>query len=281
MKKFEELTFSDHYMFEKVLQNKDICKELLERLLKIKIERLEYPEIEKTISPYYETRGVRLDVYVKDSDKVFDIELQNFTDLLGLRTRYYQSMIDADNLIKGEHYSDLPQSFIIFICTQDPFKQDLPIYTFQNRCNENTDILLEDKTTKKFFNANSYNKEEDVEIKAFLEYICKQEPVDNFTDKISTIIDNIKQQETNKREYESMNIHDQDTFRRGKQEGLQEGLEQGVRQGVQQGIQQGKQEGAHEKALETARKFLAMGLSFEQVAEGTGLSLETVEQLEK
>ena len=115
MKKFEELTFSDHYMFEKVLQNKDICKELLERLLKIKIERLEYPEIEKTISPYYETRGVRLDVYVKDSDKVFDIELQNFTDLLGLRTRYYQSMIDADNLIKGEHYSDLPQSFIIFI----------------------------------------------------------------------------------------------------------------------------------------------------------------------
>jgi len=255
MKKFEELTFSDHYMFEKVLQNKDICKELLERLLKIKIERLEYPEIEKTISPYYETRGVRLDVYVKDSDKVFDIELQNFTDLLGLRTRYYQSMIDADNLIKGEHYSDLPQSFIIFICTQDPFKQDLPIYTFQNRCNENTNIVLEDKTTKKFFNANSYNKEEDVEIKAFLEYICKQEPVDNFTDKISTIIDNIKQQETNKREYESMNIHDQDTFRRG------------------------KQEGAHEKALETARKFLAMGLSFEQVAEGTGLSLETVQKL--
>ena len=32
MKKFEDLTFTDHYMFEKVLQNKDICKELLERL---------------------------------------------------------------------------------------------------------------------------------------------------------------------------------------------------------------------------------------------------------
>ena len=257
MKKFEELTFSDHYMFEKVLQNKDICKELLERLLKIKIERLEYPEIEKTISPYYETRGVRLDVYVKDSDKVFDIELQNFTDLLGLRTRYYQSMIDADNLIKGEHYSDLPQSFIIFICTQDPFKQDLPIYTFQNRCNENTDILLEDKTIKKFFNANSYNKEEDVEIKAFLEYICKQEPVDAFTKEIHSLVHKIKLQEQNKKEYETMNIHDQDTFYRGKKEGIQE------------------------KAIETARKFLAMGLTFEQVAEGTSLPLETVEELAK
>ena len=69
MKKFEDLTFADHYMFEKVLQNKEICKELLERLLKIKIERLEYPEIEKEISPYYESKGVRLDVYVKDTEK--------------------------------------------------------------------------------------------------------------------------------------------------------------------------------------------------------------------
>ena len=48
--------------------------------MKIKIEKLDYPEMEKTISPYYETRGVRLDVYIKDSNKVFDIELQNSTD---------------------------------------------------------------------------------------------------------------------------------------------------------------------------------------------------------
>ena len=81
MKKFQDLTFSDHYMFEKVLQNKDICKQLLERLLKIQIEKLEFPELEKEISPYYETRGVRLDVYIKDSDQVFDIELQNYSDL--------------------------------------------------------------------------------------------------------------------------------------------------------------------------------------------------------
>ena len=118
-KKFEDLTFSDHYMFEKVLQNEEICKELLERLLKIKIDYLVYPEIEKTISPYYETKGVRLDVYVKDSDKVFDIELQNALDMdLPFRTRYYQSMVDTDSLLKGEHYSKLPKSFVIlFVLT--------------------------------------------------------------------------------------------------------------------------------------------------------------------
>jgi hypothetical protein len=124
MKKFEDLTFTDHYMFEKVLKNPEICKELLERLLKIQIERLEYPEVEKTISPYYETKGVRLDVYVKDNNKVFDIELQNSTDSnLGLRTRYYQSMLDTDNLLKGQHYTELPDSYIVFICKNAPFER--------------------------------------------------------------------------------------------------------------------------------------------------------------
>ena len=42
-------------------------------------------------------------LYLKDSDKVFDIELQNAIDFdLPFRTRYYQSMIDTDNLLKGE-----------------------------------------------------------------------------------------------------------------------------------------------------------------------------------
>ena len=45
--------------------------------LKNQIEKLEYPELQKSISTYYESKGVRLDVYVKDSDKVFDIEIQN------------------------------------------------------------------------------------------------------------------------------------------------------------------------------------------------------------
>ena len=70
-----------------------------------------------------------------------------------------------------------------------------------------------------------------------------------------------------------MQIHDQDTFYRVKKEGIQEGIQQGIQQGLQQGIQDTK--------IETARKLLAMGLTFEQVAEGTGLPLETVEKIAK
>ena len=279
-KKFDDLTFADHYIFEKVLQNSEICQELLERLLKIKIDHIEYPEIEKTISPYYETKGVRLDVYVKDSDKIFDIELQNaLDDDLPLRTRFYQSMIDSDNLLKGQDYSELPSSFIIFICKYDHFKLNLPIYTFKNRCEENLSLLLNDKTIKIMYNSTAYKNEKDMEISAFLEYICNQKTVDDFTSKIDSFVQKIKQQEVNRKEYQAMNLHDRDNFMRGKKEGLVQGYASGVSQGISQGLQQGLQQGAHEKAIETAKNFLKIGIPIEQIAQGTGLSVDEIKKL--
>ena len=278
MKKFEDLTFTDHYMFEKVLKNPEICKELLERLLKIQIERLEYPEVEKTISPYYETKGVRLDVYVKDNNKVFDIELQNSTDLnLGLRTRYYQSMLDTDNLLKGQHYTELPDSYIVFIFFYDPFEKELPIYTFQTVCIENSNLTIKDNAIKKIFNAKAYNKEEDVAIKSFLQYINNNKTVDDFTQRLDSFVEKIKQEEVNRKEYQSMNIHDQDTFLRGKNEGYEAGIQQGMQQGIQQGMQQGMQQ----KAIETAKNMLEMKLTLKQIFQATGLPLETIENLTK
>ncbi|MEE0877972.1 MAG: Rpn family recombination-promoting nuclease/putative transposase [Treponemataceae bacterium] len=244
-------------MFEKVLQNREICQELLERLLKIKIDHIEYPEIEKTISPYYETKGVRLDVYVKDSDKVFDIELQNSAGVdIYLRTRYYQSMLDTDNLLKGEHYSKLPESFIIFICTYDPIGDNLPSYTYKTCCIENPKRIMKDKITKKFYNATAYKQEKDMEISAFLEYICNQKTVDDFTSKIDSFVQKIKKQEVNRKEYSSVNIHDQDIYFKAKNEG----------------IAQGFQQGEYQAKIETAKNMLKDKLSLETIIKYTGLS---------
>ena len=81
---------------------------------------------------------MRLDVYVADSNKVFDVECQSYkVKDLGKRTRYYQSLLDVDNLLKGKNYSELKETFIIFICLDDPFGEDLPVYTFERLCKEN------------------------------------------------------------------------------------------------------------------------------------------------
>ena len=121
-KRFEDLTFTDDGMFQAVLHEPGICAELVERLLHIKVNHIDYPELEKAIAPYYSSKGIRLDVYIKDTDKVIDVEIQSYRqEALGKRTRYYQSMIDIDSLMKGMDYPELKDSYILFICKNDPF----------------------------------------------------------------------------------------------------------------------------------------------------------------
>ena len=270
IKPIEELTFVDDYMFGFILQNEKICKELLERLLKIKIEKVVYPELQKSISPYYETKGVRLDVYVKDSDRVFDIEIQNSKNIdLPKRTRYYQSMIDIDSLLKGESYSELKESFIIFICTFDPFGENLPCYTFKNLCIENIQLELNDQAVKKIYNSTAYMRESDVEISAFLEYINTRTPTDDFTKKLSHLVEEAKLNNIFRDKYLTMNIHDQDITK----EAYEEGLSAGLQQGEERGLQQGK--------YETARNMLNRNLPIEIVCECTGLSKDVIENIKK
>ena len=58
-----------------------------------------------------------------------------------------------------------------------------------------------------------------------------------------------------------------------------EAFNDGILQGRNEGISLGITQGAYQKAIETAKKFLSMGLSVEQVADGTGLSGEEIEKL--
>ena len=56
-----------------------------------------------------------------------------------------------------------------------------------------------------------------------------------------------------------------------KREGIAEGKEIGMKEGMEKGMNQ--------KALEIAKNMLAMGLSAEQVAKATQLSLEIIKNL--
>ncbi len=46
-KTVDELTFTDNGMFQEVLRDPEICTELVERLLHVRVKRIEYPELEK------------------------------------------------------------------------------------------------------------------------------------------------------------------------------------------------------------------------------------------
>ena len=64
-----------------------------------------------------------------------------------------------------------------------------------------------------------------------------------------------------------------------RREAYREGLAEGIEQGIEKGIEQGIEQGAAKTKIETAKKLISMGLSLEQVAEGTELPLEKVQEL--
>ena len=66
---------------------------------------------------------------------------------------------------------------------------------------------------------------------------------------------------------------------RGREEGEKVGLEKGLVEGEKVGLEKGLVEGEKKAKIESAKRFLSMGLSVEQVATGTGLSLEEIEKL--
>ena len=153
-KKFEDLTISDDFMFGIVMRDPKYCKPFLETILNIKISRIEHPENQKTINLSLDAKSIRLDVYVEDdSNTVYNIEMQNgHHENLPKRTRYYQGMIDLNLLDKGMDYTQLKQSFVIFVCTFDPFHIGRHVYTFENRCMEDPNLPLNDGTQKIILN---------------------------------------------------------------------------------------------------------------------------------
>lgn len=269
-KPVDKLTFADDGMFQEVMRNPEISAELVERLLHVKVGHVEYPKLEKAIKPFYTTKGVRLDVYLKDDDKIIDVELQCYPqEALGKRTRYYQSMIDMDSLMKGQDYPELKESYILFICKQDPFFIDeknkipygLPCYTFRNVCKENDEVNLNDKSLTVIYNSSAYESEKDEKTKAFLHFISTNDPgKDDFTNRLSRLVEKIKDNEKFRTDYAAMNLHDRDLTRAAKKEGIAEG--------------------EAKKAIEAATNLLKLNkLSIDEIAQAQGLSVEKVQEL--
>lgn len=121
-------------------------------------------------------KAVRLDIFAKDDEgRGYDIEMQSSNDPndpLPLRARYYVSMLDQEAINKGEHYRELKQTFVIFICNFALFGGKRRMYTFNFRCNEDTSIKLNDNSTIVFLcSKGKSNSGIDKDIVSFLDYI--------------------------------------------------------------------------------------------------------------
>ena len=265
-KKWESLTFTDDFIFSRVMRNKKLCRTLLEMILKVKVGKINFLTSHHAIQIDPNAKGIIMDVYLKDENKVINVEMQtsNHGDL-PRRARYYQAAADIDTTPKGSEYSDLKQNYVVFICTFDPFLQGKPIYNFQNYCiTYGIPIPLEDGTEKIFLNTAAKDTTSlDRELRLFYDYIKGKVAQTAFTKELDATISQMKQEKEERNMYLTYSSRMMECRRDGYEEGISIGLEQG----------------AYQTKIETAKAFLSYGDSPEKVAICTNLPLKTVREL--
>ena len=224
-KPLEELTLMDDYMFSAVMRDKVNLKPLLEYILKVKIVNIEFVEPQKTEKEGYQSHGIRLDLYVKDDQgRIFNVEVQTSSKKnLPKRMRYYQSVIDVNILAPGVDYSRLRQSFVIFICNYDPFGKGRYIYTFENRCIEDADLVFGDDALKVVVNTKGSVGEISGELKEVLVYLDEGKATGEYTRKLDDAVRLVKSSEERRHEYMVMMIREMEV----REEGIAIGVDRG------------------------------------------------------
>jgi len=192
---FEQLTITNKFMFAMVFSHKEIAKPFLEAVLGIKIHELREPELEKTIDVNPVSKGVRFDVFVKESGpkgetlRSFDIEMQmEDTHEIPKRARFYQAMRDSEALCRGEKYRDLKELYIIFLCHDDIFGKGRAVYRFKNLETDDPKIEMGDLSFKNFYIFSKYREVAEKSIRDYMEYFATNKANTPATEDIDRLV---------------------------------------------------------------------------------------------
>ena len=191
-------------------------------------------------------RSVRFDVWARDGDAVYNIEIEKSSSgASARRARYYCAMLDSGLLKPGEDFDKLVESYVIFITEKDVFNEGQATYSYDRYCKE-TGKSLGDGSH--IIYVNGRYRGEDAIGTLMSDFHCK-----NASQKVYTEL------------AERVRYFKEDTEGEKKMCKI---------------IEEYGKECATETKLETARRMLNGGkLSPAEVAEYSGLTLEEVQKL--
>ena len=129
----QSLRLMDNILLSKCFENNIECTELVLHIV------LEKPDLQVTnvntqvFMTNLLNRSVQLDILATDSQgKQYNIEIQRSdSGAIPQRARYNSSMLDANLLPKGDDFSNLPETYVIFITEHDVLKANRPIYRIE------------------------------------------------------------------------------------------------------------------------------------------------------
>ena len=233
-KKYEDLRFTDDYMFWAVMTNyKEVCRQVVELCIGRKVHEIRYKEGQKSLQVTPSSKGVRLDVYLEDEKRtLYDIEMQSMSrPFIGRRIRYYTGTMDINNLYAGMDYEELPDSYVVFICMFDPFGLNRAVYEFEKREKKLTDLCLGDGSKAILINPFGDESECTPQMRSFLAYLRGEDTGHGLGRQIEEALLQVKRHEKWREGYMKYEADMMDQRREGRAEGIAEGRAEGRTEG--------------------------------------------------
>lgn len=192
-------------------------------------------------------RVIWLDIDATDSNNIeYDIEVQRADKGADRkRARYHSSILDAHLLKPNEDFSNLPETYVIFITENDVIGKDKPIYTIERQI---TNIEEPFNDGEHIIYVNGANKDSATELgKLMHDFFCT-DPDDMHFKELADKVRYFKEDE------------------------------KGVA-AMCKVMEDMRNETAWNTKVESVLRWIEMGLSLEQIAKGEGLTLEQVKEI--
>ena len=138
IEKIQQMTLMDDIFFNSFMENN---KASMEYILNIIMERYDLKvhniRTQHTVPNLY-GRGVRFDVLATDQyGREYDFEVQNANSgATPQRARYNSDMLDLIKMNAGDEFTELPETYVIFITAKDVLGYGLPIYHIERYITE-------------------------------------------------------------------------------------------------------------------------------------------------
>ena len=197
-------------------------------------------------------RDIRLDIDAIDGDdNEIDIEIQRSDRGAGRkRARYHSSILDAHLLNHSDEFQDLPETYVIFITEHDVIGGSLPTYTVDRTITELAEPFCDGQH---IIYVNGSYKDNSTEIGKLMHDFSCTNPDDMYFKLLA----------------------DKARYFKEDEEGVTS-----MCKAMEDMRNEAAAEAKRQQVVESVRRWLEMGLSYEQIAKGEGLTVEQVKEID-
>ena len=240
------LTLMDDLFMQVVLEEQACTEYILQTILDKSSLKLMEQRLQKRL-PNLHGRALVLDCLCTDEKGLlYNIEVQNSSaGAIPKRARYHAALMDTHTLKKGEKFSKLPESYVIFITDKDVLGEGEQLYQIE-RVIRKSGSLFRDGSHILYFNT---ARQDDNALGKLARDFKEANPKEIQSKVLSHRVASLKEGKLDREGEKKMNVLLEKYRKKAVEEGIEKGMEKGIEKGIEQGIQKGLEQGKNHLAL--------------------------------